>query len=151
MTDDFDSFGNQLPPETKQFFRTVWDSLSESERKDVIDIIGSFPSKTNLLRMLLKLSTRQFQQVFGKKHTVVIVGPANVGKSTLYNQLIQRQEDRTEVGPLPGTTRVNRLADAGIFSVVDTPGADAVGEVGEARASRSAASSRERGFSHHHL
>jgi small GTP-binding protein len=131
MTDDFDSFGNQLPPETKQFFRTVWDSLSESERKDVIDIIGSFPSKTNLLRMLLKLSTRQFQQVFGKKHTVVIVGPANVGKSTLYNQLIQRQEDRTEVGPLPGTTRVNRLADAGIFSVVDTPGADAVGEVGE--------------------
>jgi GTPase len=131
MADEFDSFGEQLPPETKQFFRMVWDSLSESERKDVTDIISSFPSKTNMLRMLMKLSTRQFQQVFGKKHTVVIAGPANVGKSTLYNQLIHRQEDRTEVGPLPGTTRVNRLADAGIFSVVDTPGADAVGEVGE--------------------
>jgi small GTP-binding protein len=131
MADEFDNFGEKLPPETQQFFRMVWDSLSSNERKDVVDIVTAFPSQTNMLRVLMKLSTKQFQQAFGKKHTVVIVGPANVGKSTLYNQLIHSQQDRAEVGPLPGTTRVNRLADAGIFSVVDTPGADAVGEVGE--------------------
>jgi small GTP-binding protein len=131
MADDFDSFGKKLPPETQQFFRMIWDSLSSSERKDVIDIVSAFPSQTSMLRVLMKLSTKQFQHAFGKKHTVVIVGPANVGKSTLYNQLIHNQHDKAEVGPLPGTTRVNRLADAGIFSVVDTPGADAVGEVGE--------------------
>jgi small GTP-binding protein len=131
MADEFDSFGKKLPPETRDFFRMIWDSLSTNERKDVVDIITAFPSQTNMMRVLMKLSTKQFQQVFGKKHTVVIVGPANVGKSTLYNQLIHSQQDRAEVGPLPGTTRVNRLADAGIFSVVDTPGADAVGEVGE--------------------
>jgi uncharacterized protein (DUF697 family) len=39
--------------------------------------------------------------------------------------------DRAEVGPLPGTTRINQQADAGLFTIVDTPGADAVGEVGE--------------------
>jgi GTPase len=131
MTDEFDRFGKKLPPETQHFFRSIWDSLSPAERKDVTDIITAFPSQTNMLRVLMKLSTRQFKQVFGKKHTVAIVGPANVGKSTLYNQLIQRQQDRAEVGPLPGTTRANQLADAGIFSVVDTPGADAVGEVGQ--------------------
>lgn len=131
MSDDFKAFEEKLPPETQQFFRMIWDSLSASERKDAVDIITAFPSQANLLRLLLKLSTRQFQQVFGKKHTVVIVGPANVGKSSLYNQLIQHKADRAEVGPLPGTTRVNQLADAGIFAVVDTPGADAVGEVGE--------------------
>jgi len=70
--------------------------------------------------------------VAGKKRKIVIVGPANVGKSTLYNQLIRSKADRADVGPLPGTTRANQEADAGFFSLVDTPGADAIGEVGEA-------------------
>jgi small GTP-binding protein len=35
------------------------------------------------------------------------------------------------VGPLPGTTTENQQADAALFTVVDTPGADAVGSVGE--------------------
>jgi small GTP-binding protein len=54
-----------------------------------------------------------------------------VGKSTLYNQLISRKEDEAEVGPVPGTTRENQQADTGLFTLIDTPGADAVGEVGE--------------------
>ena len=66
-----------------------------------------------------------------KKNRVAIVGPANVGKSTLFNQFTQNKVDLAEVGPLPGTTRANHLADAGLFSIIDTPGADAVGEVGE--------------------
>jgi len=36
-----------------------------------------------------------------------------------------------EVGPLPGTTHVNKPADAGLFTVIDTPGADAVGISGD--------------------
>jgi len=35
------------------------------------------------------------------------------------------------VSPLPGTTTENQQADAALFTVVDTPGADAVGSVGE--------------------
>jgi small GTP-binding protein len=68
---------------------------------------------------------------FGSKHDVVIVGPANVGKSTLYNQLIRSKEDVAAVSPVPGTTRENQSASAGPFIIVDTPGADAVGEVGQ--------------------
>jgi small GTP-binding protein len=54
-----------------------------------------------------------------------------VGKSTLYNQLITRKEDEAAVSPVPGTTRQNQEADTGLFTLIDTPGADAVGEVGE--------------------
>jgi GTP-binding protein Era len=54
-----------------------------------------------------------------------------VGKSTLYNQLVDREADKAEVSPIPGTTRQNQVADTGLFKLVDTPGADAVGEVGE--------------------
>ena len=68
---------------------------------------------------------------FGKQRNVAIVGPANVGKSTLYNQFVRSKADQAVVSALPGTTRVNQQADAGLFSVIDTPGADAVGEVGE--------------------
>jgi small GTP-binding protein len=128
---DLEQLQKKLPPETRGIMRSVWDALSPSERKNFEDILNAFPNQTNLLRLLLKLSTDQFKQSFGNKQRVAIVGPANVGKSTLYNQLVHRTEDRAEVSPLPGTTRENQIADAGIFSVVDTPGADAVGEVGE--------------------
>jgi small GTP-binding protein len=67
----------------------------------------------------------------GRKHRVAIVGPANVGKSTLYNHFIRQKSDQAEVSPVPGTTRINQVADAGIFTVIDTPGADAVGPVGQ--------------------
>jgi len=66
---------------------------------------------------------------------VVIVGPPNAGKSTLYNRLILKKEDRAKVGPQPGTTRVAQEGDLGLFALVDTPGAtaseEAVAEVEE--------------------
>jgi small GTP-binding protein len=74
--------------------------------------------------------------VTGDKRRVTIVGPANVGKSTLYNQLIRNAAGRAEVSAVPGTTRVSQTADAGLFAVVDTPGADAVGGVGEVEKER---------------
>ena len=90
-----------------------------------------FPADTSLLKLLVKLSTAQIRQAFGSKHRVVIVGPTNVGKSTLYNQLVQNKGNLAVVSPLPGTTKENQQADAALFTVVDTPGADAVGIVGE--------------------
>jgi small GTP-binding protein len=55
-----------------------------------------------------------------------------VGKSTLYNQFIREKSDKAEVGPVPGTTRENQEGDAGLFFIIDTPGADAIGNVGKA-------------------
>lgn len=127
-----DDLLNKLPPESRDILRVIWDSLSPSDRKGFLALLNSLPSDTNLIRLLLRLSTQQIQIAFGRKHQVAIAGPANVGKSTLYNQFISDKADRAEVSPLPGTTRSNQQADVGLFSIVDTPGADAVGEVGAA-------------------
>lgn len=121
----------QLPPETRIFFDSIWEKLPSAEKKTFLDLIQAFPSKANMLQLLFKLGADHIKMTFGRKHKIAIVGPANVGKSTLYNQLIQQKNDKAVVGALPGTTRDTQEADAGIFAVVDTPGADAIGEVGE--------------------
>jgi GTP-binding protein Era len=122
---------NSLPSDTQDMLRMVWETLPPSEQQNLQNVFKAFPSETNLMRLLINLSMVEFRMAFGRKHSVVIVGPANVGKSTLYNQLIHTKSDRAEVSPLPGTTRINQLGDVGLFSLVDTPGADAIGEVGE--------------------
>jgi GTP-binding protein Era len=121
----------KLPPGTQEMFRSIWESIPPSERTTFQLLLGSFPNDVNLLRMLVNLATIQVKLAFGQKHKVAIVGPANVGKSTLYNQLVRNKDDRAIVSPLPGTTRINQSADAGLFAIVDTPGADAVGDVGD--------------------
>jgi GTP-binding protein Era len=105
--------------------------LEPTEQASFISLLTGFPTDANLMRRLVKLSTAQIRQAFGHKHRVAIVGPTNVGKSTLYNQLVQNKRDLAKVSPLPGTTTVNQQADAALFTVVDTPGADAVGSMGE--------------------
>jgi GTP-binding protein Era len=126
-----DDIKRQLPPETRIIFDSLWEKLPSAEKKTFIDLLQAFPSKANMLQLLFKLGSDHMKMAFGNKHRIAIVGPANVGKSTLYNQLIHQKEDKAVVGPLPGTTRETQIADAGIFAVVDTPGADAIGEVGD--------------------
>ncbi len=127
----FDDILTQFPPDVQATVRKIWEALGPNEKAGFLSLLVGFPADTNLVKLLVKLSTAQIRQAFGSKHQVVIVGPTNVGKSTLYNQLVQNKNDRAVVGPLPGTTRENQQADASLFTVVDTPGADAVGSVGE--------------------
>lgn len=121
----------KFPPEVQESVHAIWDSLSQAEKDNLLSLVKGIPTESALVKMLVKMSSNQLKQAFGQKSHVVIVGPANVGKSTLYNQFIHAKTDIAKVSPLPGTTRVNQTADAGLFAVVDTPGADAVGEVGE--------------------
>jgi small GTP-binding protein len=127
----FDDILAQFHPDVQATVRKIWDALGPTEKASFLSLLSGFPTDTNLVRRLVKLSTAQIRQAFGQKHRVAIVGPTNVGKSTLYNQLVQNKRDLARVGPLPGTTTVNQQADAALFTVVDTPGADAVGSVGE--------------------
>jgi GTPase len=127
----FDDILTQFPPDVQETVRKVWEALGPNEKAGFLSLLVGFPADTNLVKLLVKLSTAQIRQAFGSKHRVVIIGPTNVGKSTLYNQLVQNKSDRAVVGPLPGTTTENQQADAALFTVVDTPGADAVGSVGE--------------------
>jgi GTPase len=127
----FDDILTQFNPEVQATVRKIWDALGPTEQTGFLSLLSGFPADANLMRRLVKLSTTQIRQAFGNKHRVAIVGPTNVGKSTLYNQLVQNKRDLARVGPLPGTTTVNQQADAALFTVVDTPGADAVGSMGE--------------------
>ena len=127
----FDDILTQFPPEVQETVRKIWEALEPTEKASFLSVLTGFPADANLLRRLIKLSTAQIRQAFGSKHRVAIVGPTNVGKSTLYNQLVQNKRDLAKVSPLPGTTTVNQQADAVLFTVVDTPGADAVGNMGE--------------------
>ena len=126
-----DDFLNLFPKDVQDSVRTVWEALGSNEKNHFLSLISAIPMDAGLLKRLIKLSSDQVRQAFGKKHVVVILGPANVGKSTLYNQLVRSKVDNAEVGPLPGTTRENQQADAGLFTIYDTPGTDAVGAVGE--------------------
>ena len=127
----FDDILTQFPPDVQATVRKVWEALGPNEKASFLSLLVGFPADANLVKLLVKLSTAQIRQALGNKHRVVIVGPTNVGKSTLYNQLVQNKSDQAVVGPLPGTTMENQQADTALFTVVDTPGADAVGSVGE--------------------
>jgi GTPase len=137
---------DSLPSDTRELFKTVWDTLPPGDREALQNMFTSFPSDANLLRMLISMSIVEFKMAFGKKTRVAILGPANVGKSTLYNRMIQSKTDRASVSPIPGTTRINQLADAGLFAVIDTPGADAIGEVGEQERHTAFAAAQEADF-----
>jgi small GTP-binding protein len=127
----FDDILSLFPPDVRAPVRKIWEALGPNEKASFLTLLTGFPADTNLVKILVKLSSAHIRQAFGSKHRVVIVGPANVGKSTLYNQLVQNKSDQAAVSPLPGTTTENQQADATLFTVVDTPGADAVGRVGE--------------------
>ncbi len=126
----FDDMLAQFPPEVQATVHNIWEALGPNEQASFLSLLIGFPSDTNLVKLLVKLSTAQLRQAFGQKDRVAIVGPTNVGKSTLYNQLVQTKSDQAVVSPLPGTTTENQQADAALFTVIDTPGADAVGSMG---------------------
>ena len=142
----FDDILSQFPSEVQAPVRKVWDALGPNEKASFLSLLVGFPADTLLIKILVKLSTAHIRQAFGNKHRVVVVGPTNVGKSTLYNQLVQNKSDQADVSPLPGTTTENQQADAALFTVVDTPGADAVGDSGEREKDLALSASAEADF-----
>ncbi len=128
---EFEDILKLLPDKTLEILNPLWERLPEQEKEALKEKFEGLPLDFNLVNMLMDLSMVQMKIALGRKSHIAIVGPANVGKSTLYNQFIREKIDQAEVSPVPGTTRINQVADAGIFAVIDTPGADAVGQVGQ--------------------
>ncbi len=116
---------------TKSLLRQAWQVVPEKQRTEIYSMLQGIPLNKNPLNSLIDLALINSKAVLGDHKKVAIIGPANVGKSTLFNQFVRAKTDQAEVSPIPGTTRVNQEADAGIFTMIDTPGADAVGAVGQ--------------------
>jgi small GTP-binding protein len=141
-----DDLLKEFPPDTQKQLKKAWDALPDPMQKELELSAKALPGDLLRWRMLIDLALPQFKIAFAEKQSIAIVGPANVGKSTLYNQLVRKRDDRAEVSPIPGTTRVNQEADAGLFRIVDTPGADAVGEVGQQEKERALTAARAADF-----
>jgi len=121
----------------------IWNSMPAGERERLIGAVQQIPGERKGWRGLVDRAAEQIRFATGGQRQVAVVGPANAGKSTLYNQLIRQSEDRAAVSSVPGTTRDARSAQAGLFLVVDTPGADAVGAVGTTEREKALAAARE--------
>ena len=134
-----------FPQATKSIAGKIWEAVPKAQRDELAEAFKGLPLDRNPFNALVDLALIHSRSTFSKPKRVAIIGPANVGKSTLYNQFIKSKTDKAEISPIPGTTRANQEASAGLFSVVDTPGADAVGPVGETerQAALSAAASAD--------
>ena len=136
----------EFPPGAREPLLRAWDRMPEAARAPLTKALRELPEGLGPWQELMTLALSHVRVVTGDKRRVAIVGPANVGKSTLYNQLVRTPADIAQVSAVPGTTRVSQAGDAGLFAVVDTPGADAVGAVGEAEKERALATAREADF-----
>jgi small GTP-binding protein len=122
---------------------SAWDTLPAETRTTLARALNLFPEDMKGWKSLIDQAMEHVRLAAGSKHTVTIIGPVNAGKSTLYNQFIRTKRDRADVSAIPGTTRYSQEADVGIFSVIDTPGADAPGVVGEAEKERALESAKD--------
>ena len=104
--------------------RRRWEAIPPERRRDLNRVLGLLPGSLQRWRGLLEAGLTHVRLTAGDRRRVAILGPPNAGKSTLYNRLILAKADRAAVGPEPGTTRAAQESDAGLFSVIDTPGAD---------------------------
>src|SRR4051812_9691598 len=111
---EIDDLLREFPPEVRERLRRVWDEIPEPVRGQLTKALRDLPVDLGRWRALIRMALSQARIVTGKKRRVAIVGPANVGKSTLYNQLVRDASDRAEVSAVPGTTRVSQTADAGL-------------------------------------
>jgi small GTP-binding protein len=144
--DEIDQLIQEFPPGVRERLRSAWERMPEATRTPLLKALRELPGDLGRWRELIRLALSHVRVVTGDKRRVVIVGPANVGKSTLFNQLVRNTADQADVSAVPGTTRVSQAADAGLFAVVDTPGADAVGAVGEAEKEQAFAAARAADF-----
>ena len=131
---------------TKTLLQRAWQVVPEQQRTEIDSLLQGIPLNKNPLNSLIDLALMNSKAVLGTHKSVALIGPANVGKSTLFNQFVRAKTDQAEVSPIPGTTRVNQEADTGIFNMIDTPGADAVGAVGETEREHALAAARHADF-----
>lgn len=134
-----------LPDSTQETARALWDKLPQSERDKTLSFFKQLPVDSRLFTVI-NLLEKEVKTALGKENRIAIVGPANVGKSTLFNQLITDKNERAAVSPVPGTTRQSQESSAALFSIIDTPGADAVGNIGEEEKQRALASATQADF-----
>lgn len=128
MKSDFETFLETFPPDSRDTIRDLWKTLPRDLQRELELTLSAF---AGLIRRnpasvadLLKLIARTAAPALAPLHRLAIVGPVNVGKSTLFNSLTPGNQKPAEVSSVPGTTKVSQEQRTQVFTLVDTPGAD---------------------------
>lgn len=128
MKSDVDILLEMLPPEAREGARSAWSALPADMRQELKltmkSLVGVLRQQPGTATDLVKMIRRLAAPVYSPVSRVAIVGPVNVGKSTLFNALANETDVTAEVSPIPGTTRAPITSARGLFALVDTPGAD---------------------------
>jgi GTP-binding protein Era len=133
-----------IPEPARSVVRAAWRQVPPDLRGDLQAWLPYALRDAGSARDLFGFITDNYRVAFDRSRIrVAIVGPANAGKSTLYNQFVRNEGDRAVVGAEPGTTRENRESTGNLFILVDTPGADAVGAVGAPEREKALAAARD--------
>ena len=114
--------------EKRNLIIKIYESVLRNNRpKNMRDLgmatLKSLPTSISSMRSFMNamnLKHAQGEVLEGLKHTVVIVGQANTGKSSLFNML--KGEQLSPVSQEAGTTRSLVRTDFGPFTLIDTPG-----------------------------
>jgi small GTP-binding protein len=137
-------------PQSRAAILALWQSLPPDLRRTFGDTLGTLDKLvkenpaaiTDLVRTIKTL----FDPVLQPLTTIAVVGPVNVGKSSIHNALLPPDSTPAEVSPVPGTTKEVQETDLGLFTILDTPGADHGASVGEAERQRALDAARDADF-----
>jgi small GTP-binding protein len=106
-------------------FRTVERPKTMNKTKGQLGlaVIKNLPAGISMVQGLMKAvnwKAAQREVLEGLNNTVVIVGQANAGKSTLFNKL--KGQNLSPTSSQAGTTKTLVCTEFGPFTLVDTPG-----------------------------
>jgi small GTP-binding protein len=124
-------FGD-VPNESRAWIRSAYEALPSDKKGIIAANLRALAKDTQpaVFYRIVRLALRQYEGVFDSaRRQISIVGPVNTGKSSLFNALLLPKQPQAKVSPVPGTTREIQAGDAGLCTVIDTPGGDeAAGE-----------------------
>lgn len=84
---EFHDIQKFLPKPSNTLVQKVWENVPPKEKETLNDMFKGIPVDRNPFNMLLGLAIIQVKMARGTNKHVAIVGPANVGKSTLLTSL----------------------------------------------------------------
>ena len=79
-----------FPEPSQDLIRQLWSVVPDDQRRNLQDVVSNIPLGKNPTKTMIDLALMQSRAVLGNHKKVAIIGPANVGKSTLYNQFIRK-------------------------------------------------------------
>lgn len=126
---------DKLPIGSRDMSIQIWQSFPSDLRDELNKNLSTFyqlaQGNPMALADVAEILKRQLGPAFSPLSKIAIVGPVNVGKSTLFNSILSGTGQTAEVSPVPGTTVEAQEATAGAFSLIDTPGLDNAQKSGE--------------------